>query len=81
MNLLMCLRRKERLLLFAGGVAATLYGMYFVKSGKAKNVAVKGIAGGIQLQKKAYETFQNIKEEAADVVHDANRADDSGSNA
>jgi len=43
----------------------------FVKIGKAKSMAVKGVTSGVQLQRKAYETFQNIKEDAMDMVHDA----------
>ena len=34
-------------------------------------MAVKGVTSGVQLQRKAYETFQNIKEDAMDMVHDA----------
>jgi len=64
--------RDERVRLFMGGVVATLAGLYAIKSGKAKRFAVKGVACGMQIQSKAYETFQNIKEEATDVVHDAN---------
>ena len=71
MNFLQNLRN-EKVCLFVGGVAATLAGLYVVKSGKAKKLAVKSVAAGMQIQSKAYETFQNIKEEAMDIVHDAN---------
>ena len=54
-----------------GGVAATLAGLYAIKSGKAKRLVVKSMATGLQIQRKAHETFQNIKEEAMDIVHDA----------
>jgi len=61
----------EKARFFLGGVAATLVGLCAIKSGKAKRLAVKGLAASIQVQRKAHETFQNIKEEAVDIVHDA----------
>ncbi|MCL2839177.1 MAG: DUF1490 domain-containing protein [Defluviitaleaceae bacterium] len=67
MNLL----KNEKFLYFMGGVAATLYGAYVIKSGKARKCAVKGLATGMKLQKEAYENFQNIKEDAADMMIEA----------
>ncbi|MCL2217640.1 MAG: DUF1490 domain-containing protein [Defluviitaleaceae bacterium] len=67
MNLL----KNEKILCFAGGVIATLVGAHAVKSGKARKLAVKGLAAGMVLQKQAYEGFQNIKEEAADLCLEA----------
>jgi len=74
MNLLKHLHEKEKMLLFLGGAVTTLYSLYCIKSGKAKKIAVKSMATGIQLQRKVHETFQNIKEEAVDIVHDADEA-------
>ena len=67
----MRLLRNEKFLYFLGGIVATLAGAHAVKSGKAKRVAVKGLAAGMKFQKQAHESFQNIKEEATDICFEA----------
>jgi len=67
----MKLLKNEKFLYFAGGIIATLLGAHAVKSGKAKNIAVKGLAAGMKFQKQAHESFQNIKEEATDMMIEA----------
>ena len=59
-------------LLFAGGVATALIGMKILKSQTTKDLATKGMAGVISAKKDAEETFQDIKENAEDIVFDAN---------
>jgi len=63
--------KNDKLLFFLGGVAATLAGAKAVKSGKAREVCVKGLAAGMQFQKVAQEAFHNIKEEAQDLCQEA----------
>ena len=59
-------------LLFAGGIATAIIGAQIIKSQAAKDLATKGMAGVISTKKDAEETFQDIKENAEDIVFDAN---------
>jgi len=74
----MRLFRNEKFLYFIGGIATVLTGIYAVKSGKARQACVKGLATGMQIQKKALVTFKNIQEEAVDLCHDAALAEQNG---
>lgn len=65
-----CLKN-EKLLCFVGGVAAATFGVKALKSNKTRAACVKGLAKGMQLQKDAQESFQNMKEDAADICYDA----------
>lgn len=47
-----------------------------VKSDKTRKVCVKGLAKGMKLQKDAQEVFQNMKEDASDICHDAKQQAD-----
>lgn len=67
----MGLLKNEKVLLFAGGVIAALVGKKVFKSQVARRLCVEGVAAGMKLQKDALCAFQNIKEEAADLCHDA----------
>lgn len=67
---LKCLKN-EKLLYFIGGVVAATLGVKAVKSATAREVCVKGLAKGMRLQQDAQETLQNMKEDAADLCHDA----------
>jgi len=68
----MHLLKNEKFLFFVGGVAATLIGKTFLKSKTAHDLAVKGVAVGMKVQKDALEKFQNIKEDATDLYMDKN---------
>ena len=67
----MWLLKNEKFFYFAGGITAAIAGSHAVKSGVARKFCVKGLAAGIKLQKRALESFQNVKEEAADMCLDA----------
>ena len=62
-------------LLFAGGVAAAIIGAHIIKSETTKDLATKGMAGVISAKKDAEETFQDMKENAEDIVYDASAED------
>ena len=65
------LLQNQKALYFLGGIVATAVGTKFLKSKTCRDLCVKGLANGMRLQKDALETFQNIKEEAADICFDA----------
>ena len=58
-------------LLFAGGIAAAIIGAKIVKSQTTKDLATKGMAGVISAKRDAEETFQDMRENAEDIVFDA----------
>ena len=58
-------------LLFAGGIATAIIGAKILKSQTTKDLATKGMAGVISAKKDAEETFQDIRENAEDIVFDA----------
>ena len=60
-----------KVLFFVGGVAATIVGKKILKSEPSRKVCVKGLAQGMQLQRCTMETFQNMKDEAQDILADA----------
>ncbi len=62
---------KQHKLIFAAGAATGLAILGLLKTKKARELAVKGVAGGIMLKDKALETAANIKEEADDIVCEA----------
>lgn len=61
----------HKLLFFIGGVAAATIGAKCLNSEKARQLCVKGMAYGMRARDNALQTFQNIKEEAVDIYHDA----------
>ena len=61
----------EKALFFIGGVVCGAIGIKFLKSECCRKMCVKGLAQGMRLQKEATEAFQNMKEDAADICHDA----------
>lgn len=69
--------KNEKLLCFLGGAAAATLGVKALKSNKTREVCVKSLAKGMKLQKDAQETFQNMKEDAADICYDAKQQADS----
>lgn len=58
-------------LLFAGGIATAIIGAKIIKSQTTKDLATKGMAGVISAKKDAEATFQDMKENAEDIVYDA----------
>ena len=65
----------KKALCFIGGVASATIGKRLLSSKATRELCVKGVAYGMRLQKDAREAFQNIKEEAADICHDAQNLD------
>ena len=63
----------EKLLFFVGGIAATIAGAKAIKSGTTYKLGVKGLAAAMAFQKRALETFQNMKEDAEDICLDADK--------
>lgn len=59
-------------ILFVGGIAAAIVGTKIIKSQTTKDLATKGMAGIISAKKDAEETFQDMRENAEDIVVDAN---------
>ena len=59
-------------LLFAGGIAAAIIGSKIIKSQTTKDLATQGMAGVISTKKDMEETFQDMRENAEDIVFDAN---------
>ncbi|MDL2271389.1 DUF6110 family protein, partial [Methanobrevibacter sp. OttesenSCG-928-I08] len=58
-------------LLFVGGVAAAIIGKKVLESDVVKKSTVNAMAQVMTIQKDAEETFQNMKEDAEDICHDA----------
>ena len=58
-------------LLFAGGIATAVIGYKVLTSKTTKDLATKGMAGVISAKKDVEETFQDMKENAEDIVYDA----------
>ena len=58
-------------ILFVGGIAAAIVGTKIIKSQTTKDLATKGMAGLISAKKDAEETFQDMRENAEDIVYDA----------
>ena len=67
----MTILKNEKLLCFAGGIAAALIGPKVLKCKKTRELGIKGLAAGMKLQRQALETFHNMKEEATDIYVDA----------
>lgn len=65
-----CLKN-EKVLCFVGGMAAALVGAKILKSTKTREVCVAGMAKGMKLYRDAQVNFQNMKEDAQDLCHEA----------
>ena len=63
---MMFLLRNKKLWAFAGGLLASS----LLKSDTVHNLAVKGMANGMKMQKSLKASLQNIKEEAEDMCYD-----------
>ncbi len=62
---------KQHKLIFAAGAAVGLAICGLLKAPKTRELAVKGVAGGLLLKDKILETAANIKEEADDICAEA----------
>ncbi len=61
----------ERKAIFVAGAATGLAVFSFLKTKKARDIAVKSVAGTIILKEKIMENVANIREEAEDICVDA----------
>lgn len=66
-----CVEHKHALI-FAAGVATALIGVKVAKSKTFKDATTKGMAAVMSAKKDAEECFQDMKENAEDIVVDAN---------
>lgn len=66
-----CVEHKH-VLIFAAGVATAIIGKKVLESKTVKDAATKGMATVLSAKKDAEETFQDMKENAEDIVYDAN---------
>ena len=66
-----CMEHKHALL-FAAGIATAVVGKKVLESKTVKDAATKGMAQVMTVRKDAEECFQDIKENAEDIVEDTN---------
>ena len=63
--------KNPKYLCFVGGAAAAVVGYKVLKSQKARQLCVAGMAKGMKLQQDAQVALQNMKEDAQDLCHEA----------
>lgn len=68
-----CIEHKHALL-FAAGIATAVVGKKVLESKTVKNAATKGMAEVMTIRKDAEECFEDMKQNAEDIVVDANEA-------
>ena len=68
-------KKHKHALIFAGGIAAAIIGKKVIESKTTKELATKGMAGVISSRRDLEETFQDMKENAEDIVYDAHSGD------
>ncbi|WP_405295736.1 DUF6110 family protein [Methanobrevibacter sp.] len=66
-----CVEHKHALI-FAAGVATAIIGKKVIESQAFKDAATRGMATVISAKKDAEEAFQDMRENAEDIVVDAN---------
>ena len=66
-----CMEHKHALL-FAAGIATAVVGKKVLESKTVKDAATKGMAQVMTVKRDAEECFQDIKENAEDIVEDTN---------
>ena len=66
-----CYEHKHALI-FAAGIATAIVGKKILESKTVKDAATQGMASVMSAKKDAEECFQNMKENAEDIVVDAN---------
>lgn len=69
-----CVEHKHALI-FAAGIATAIAGKKILESQTFKDAATKGVASVMSVRKDAEECFQDIKENAEDIVEDAHKQD------
>lgn len=66
-----CVEHKHALI-FAAGIATAIIGKKILESEAVKDAATQGMASVMSIRKDAEETFQDMKENAEEIVIDAN---------
>ncbi|MEE1335155.1 DUF6110 family protein [Methanobrevibacter sp.] len=69
-----CYEHKHALI-FAAGIATAIIGKKALESKTVKNAATKGMATVMSAKRDAEECFQDMKENAEDIVVDAHQED------
>ena len=69
-----CVEHKHALI-FAAGIATAIVGKKILESDAVKDAATKGMASVMSAKKDAEECFQDMKENAEDIVVDAHEED------
>ncbi|WP_462316111.1 DUF6110 family protein [Methanobrevibacter sp.] len=69
-----CYEHKHALI-FAAGIATAIIGKKALESKTVKNAATRGMASVMSVKKDAEECFQDIRENAEDIVVDAHEKD------
>ncbi len=69
-----CYEHKHALI-FAAGIATAIVGKKILESKTVKNAATQGMATVMSVKKDAEESFQDIKENAEEIVIDAHEKD------
>ena len=69
-----CVEHKHALI-FAAGIATALVGKKILESKAVKDAATQGMAGVMSIRKDAEECFQDMKEDAEEIVLDAHDED------
>ena len=64
--------RHKHALIFAGGIATAIIGKKILESEIVKDACTKGMASVLSAKKDAEECFQYIRDDAEDMVVDAN---------
>ena len=64
--------KHKHALIFAGGIATALIGKKILESDAVKDATTQGMAAVLSAKKDAEETFQDMRENAEDIVVDAN---------
>lgn len=64
--------KHKHALIFAGGIATAIIGKKILESKTVKDSCTKGMAAVMAAKKDAEECFQDMKENAEDIVVDAN---------
>lgn len=66
-----CVQHKHALI-FAAGIATAIVGKKIIESKTVKDATTKGMAAVMSAKKDAEECFQDMRENAEDIVVDAN---------
>lgn len=65
----------KHVLIFAAGIATAVVGKKILESKAVKDAATQGMASVMSVRKDAEECFQDMKENAEDIVVDAHKED------